>query len=958
MSYDNCPICKREMKEWGDKNMAHHTHLLVTRSIMDGTTHVHGETENKEEMRELLHVAQTELGISGGNGKVHVLPKEVVFKNRQRIGDMLTFTCGVRDFKKAFPDVRVNVVATAMHIFDHNPNLDRTLLATPENTVEIGPSKLTNKSNSLDWHMTNAFRMSMEEKLGVTIPQGDSRPDVYFTQEEWDAPPVIDRPYWIISTTGEKGWGCKMYPHNKWQEVVDQNPDITFVQIGTAEDNAPRLKGPHVIDYVGKTQSRDNGIRDLFKLFLNSEGSIGLVSFHMHLMGGLNKPCVVIAGAREPVSFTRYAGHAYLSNDGMLPCAVTACWHCSIDACTNLVIREDTAEKKIPKCADIIESEDITRAIKGYYKGGRLTRGVFSAKPKRFKNIVPTPPKPVVSTEPALIPEISPVNTHGLAFGGGSLTDRDWAFISGTILKYKIKSVLEFGAGLSTLLFNDLGVKTTTFETKDGWINKIKEIMPKCDIQLWDGRKFVMEDTKKQRVIYGLAFVDGPAGDLARDVSTEVASMFANFVIVHDAGREWARKYQAQFLVPDFEGPFRGGHRCHLWIRKGIEAKDEKKGKEMVHIPENQGEQVAVLNETKAPILTSGYMTETPRGVKFIKIVSTAKGWGGCARSVTTIMKFLLDAGHRVQFIPFRNAVGSTEFKAALAGELKGVDVALGYGAIKEACDVMLVYADDFVWEFKTDAVAEIFSEVNAEKKIMMLNYRRGEVGKLPWTQGWDQYLFLCSMQEQELLKVYPAAQGKTKVLPPCTILEPFLAVVPDYGNGVRIVRHNSQGDTKFINDRFSIDDCKAEIQGMLDCRSDLSIFMLPGPSFMDVVPRFGKASRTADPKVIAQFLATGNLYWYSLPYGYTDMGPRVILEAMATGLPCMADLWSGGAKDRIMQLEPMTEEGCGFLTPDKQWTGFVKGLTSTDLQRMGSLAKARAYNEFRPEKWMEVILK
>jgi ADP-heptose:LPS heptosyltransferase/glycosyltransferase involved in cell wall biosynthesis len=864
---------------------------------------------------------------------------------------MLMFTCGVRDFKKAFPDVRINVIATAMHIFDHNPNLDRTLVGTPENIIEIGPSKLTNKSNSLDWHFANAFRMSMEEKLNITIPQGDSRPDVYFTKEEWDAPRVIDKPYWIISTTGEKGWGCKMYPQHKWQEVIDQNPDITFVQIGTAEDNAPRLKGSHVIDYVGKTQSRDNGIRDLFKLFLNSEGSIGLVSFHMHLMGGLNKPCVVIAGAREPVSFTRYAGHAYLSNDGMLPCAVTACWHCSIDACTNLVIREDTAEKKIPKCADIIESEDISRAIRGYYKGGRLVLGTPSDKPKRFKNIVPTPAFVAKPIQVEAVAISSDVNTYGMSFGGGSLTDRDWAFISGAIKKYSVRTVLEFGAGLSTLLFYDAGVKTVTYESKQGWIDKIKSMQPKVKIQLWDGVNMDMDH--RPTVCFDMAFVDGPAGDQAREHSTALAALMAKVVVVHDAGREWAIKYQAQYLAPHFNGPFRGGHRCYLWIRKGIEVKDEVKGREIFHVEPVSTEVTQEIKEKPACIVTVKPIVSKPLAVgqKSIKIVSTAKGWGGCARSVTTIMKFLLDAGHRVQFIPFKNVVGSREYQEILKGELKGVDVALGYNALHEACDVLLVYADDYVWEFKTDAVAEIFSEINAEKKIMMLNYRRGEVGKTPWTQGWDQYLFLCSMQEQELLKVYPAAAGKTKVLAPCTLLEPFLDVHPEYGNGIRIVRHNSQGDAKFINTQFTIDDCKAEIQGLLDCRPDLSISMLPGPSFMDAnTTRFGKVSRTADPNVIAQFLATGNLYWYSLPFGYMDMGPRVILEAMAAGLPVMADSWSGGAKDRVIP-------GCGLIASDKNWRPWVENLTVEDIRKMGSAAKAHAYNEFRPEKWMEVLL-
>lgn len=956
MGNKKCSVCNREMKEWGDENLGHHLHLIATKSMIDGNVHIHGDLENKDAMKELIHMSEVEIGIERKLEQGASVPKEIVFKNRQRIGDMLMFTCGVRDFKKAFPDTRVNVISTAGHIWDHNPHIDRTLQPTAENTVEIGPGKLTNKSNSLDWHMANSFRVSIEDKLKVRIEQGESRPDIWLTKEEWDSPRPIERPYWVICTNGEKGWGCKMYPHNKWQEVIDQNPEITFVQIGTAEDNAPRLAGANVIDYIGKTQNRETGIRDLFKLFLHAEGSIGLVSFHMHLSGALYKPCVVIAGGREPVSFTRYAGHQYLSNDGCLPCSVRACWHCNIDACTNLIIREETLEKKIPKCADIIESEDVTRAIKAYYKGGRLRLDVPCEKPVRlFKNIVNTPiVRPEDKKENA--PENKGLNTYGMTFGGGSLTERDWVFITETIKKHKVKTVLEFGAGLSTLLLQDYGMKVVTYETKQGWIDKIKGLNPNCEIRLWDGVNFSIENKDKQKPLYHMAFVDGPAGDMARAVSTEVASMFANIVIIHDAGREWARKYQEQYLKPYFDGPFKGGHRCHLWVLKSKQPEAQKhvgacylseermknkRAEDCIEL-ESEADKKEINNQFNGTALKS----------KSIKIISTARGWGGCARSITTIMKFLLAQGHKVEFIPFRNAVASREFQEMLNGELKDVKVSLGYGTIHEACDVLLVYADDYVWEFKTEAMAEVFSDINAEKKIMMLNYRRGEVGKISWTRGWDQYMFLCSAQEKELLAVYPEAAGRTKILPPCTILEPFLAMNPNYENGIRIVRHNSQGDTKFINDRFTWKDCEREIISLFECRSDLIMSMMPGPSFFPLHQKFNKVAKTADPNVIAQFLAEGNLFWYSLPYGYMDMGPRVVLEAMAVGLPCLVDSQSGGAVDRISN--PGTD--AGWALDSKQWVDVIRNIRPLDLQMRGQIAKEKAFS-LRPEKWVEVLL-
>lgn len=932
-----CTVCEKDIpaiKQPGP----HFMHMMATKDLTDGHIHVHGDLHDKQTMEELIAVAKNEVGLDESVSQ-KLDRKEVVFHNRQRIGDMLMFTCGVRDFKLAFPDVRVNVVSTAGHIFDHNPYIDRTLVPTAENTIKIGPGKLTNSSNRIDWHFANAYRVSIEDALKVHIPQGESRPDIWLTEEEYNSPRPFAQPYWVISCSGEKGWGCKMYPHTKWQKVVEQNPDLTFVQIGTKEDNAPRLQGPNVIDWIGKTQSRDTGIRDLFKLFLHAEGSIGLVSFHMHLSGALYKPCVVIAGGREPVHFTRYPGHRYLSTDGCLPCAVDACWACDITEgktrCKSVIDRPETLEKRVPECVDIIDPEDVTREIRLYYRGGRLKVGEPCAKPK-LKNVVPTPKTvPVVSVPEKKEEPTSgiDVSKYGMAWGGGCITERDWIFISGILKDRGVKTVLEFGTGLSTLLFQDAGAKTFTYETHPGWVAKIKALKPDSEIVIWDGKS---RDPVEGR--YDMAFVDGPAGDQPREWSTKYASEFADIVVVHDAGRQFAREYQDRYLAPNFEGPFKGGHRCHLWVRKGRHG---------ALSPEKGG-----ISEGSAPVNTSpnpppmAHVAPTKAGSKTVKIVSTARGWGGCARSVTTIMRKLVQAGHRVEFIPFRNSVGSREFKEVLAGDLRSVQVTPSYETVSEPCDTLLVYADDYVWEFGKPEVYRWFEDIQAERKVMMLNYRRGKVGDLEWTKGWDQYVFLNSTQEKELLGVYQQAHGKTMVLPPCADLEPFLKVKPDYLGPVRIVRHSSQGDVKFSKDTIA-----SEIQNILNIRNDCTITMLPGPSFVPTSDRFIRLPRTADPEQIASFLSTGNLFWYSLPPGYMDMGPRVILEAMAAGIPVMADNW-GGAKDRVLNGKT------GWLVNDKsEYAQIVKEVSPEDLRQMGQHARSTAYDVFRPEKWLEVLV-
>lgn len=941
-----CPICKLELQNFNEEIAKH---LVVFKGI-NNSKHVHGPLGNKELMKEFINEILIHSGLADNFKEVISTlkdRKEIVFHNRQRLGDILMFTTGIRDFKKTFPDIRVNVISTAGHIWDHNPNVDRTLIHTEQNIIKIGPGKLTNASNRLDWHFANAFRISIEDALNIHILQGESRPDIWFTEEEFNAPRIINEPYWVIVISGEKGWGCKMYPFERWQEFINQNKDTTFVQLGTNEDNPPRLQGQNVIDFVGKTQDKNTGIRDLFKIFLNAEGSIGLVSFHMHLSGALYKPAIVIAGAREPVSFTRYQGHQYLATEGCLPCnTISACWHCNIDTCPQLVInetKEHIGDRKVPKCVDIIYPEDITKALNMYYLGGRLQKGVVSKKPE-FKNIVKAPVKvsvPDKIEEPVTVSIANRIKNRdlqnkdeelrkfrsqfGVEFNTGSIHSKDWEFIEKVIDENNVKTVLEFGCGLSTLLLLRKGIKVISYDMMQRWIDKIKTINPQCDIRLWDGMT-LPDDWVGQKV--DLVFLDGPSGGKMREFSTKIASDLSDLVLQHDAygidEKTWADKY----LKDKFEEPIKGGHWniIYLWKRKKVEAK----------------------NEMYPPVLDSKGdfplkdLTEMSKS-QSIKFISTARGWGGCARSITTIMKYLLKAGHKVEFIPFRNSVGSHEFRDCLNSTLKGIKVTLDYETLHEACDILFLYGDDYIWEFSKPEIAEKFSCLNADRKIMMLNYRRGGVGEIEWTKGWDKYMFLNSTQEKDLLKVLPNV--KTKVLPPCTELDEFLKVNINYNDNLRLVRHSSQGDTKFSKDFGT------EIIIVITSRKDVEIHLLPGPSFYNANDIVFKYPRTDKPEVIADFLSKGNLFWYSLPAGYFDQGPRVILEAMAAGLPILADNW-GGVVDRV------TPE-CGWLCDKKeQFSEIIKNLSFGELKKKGEAARKRAIQDFVPERWINEIIK
>ena len=885
------------------------TDILVGIKFKDG--HIHQVFPGDEIAEEIIENAANLLNIEvkgetqSNNSNI---PKEVVFHNRQAIGDILTMTCAIRDFKKAFPGTRVGVETTARHLWDYNPYIDHNF-RDPDKIRKIGVGFLTNKSNRWNYHMCNAFRLSIEQSLNTQILQGETRPDIWMSEEEYNKPPIIDEPYWIIVVGGAPGWTAKSYPIERWQKVINSLPDIKFLQLGLADKHGnphyPKLDG--VIDFVGKTQNPDTGIRDMFNLFLHAQGSVGLVSMHMHFSAVFNNPCVVIAGAREPSWFTQYMGHQYLQTNGALPCAETkACWYCDAKRC------KDNLINGVPKCVDIIQPEEVITAIEKYYDGGRLEYGK-KVENNFFKSIVKGPKSRSLLTIKKV--EVLIDNKYGIPWGGGSITYKDWPYMKKIIEDYKVKTVLEFGVGLSSLLMSDEVEKIVSYETNEKWIKEINSIAPdNLEIKHWDGFEI-----KEELGQFDLAFVDGPAGGENREFSTKIASEHANLIIIHDAGRKPERQWQDTYLKPGFKMESKGGHRCHFWKKTSPDAKE------------------CVVREHKE--LALDILTKP-----LVRFISTARGWGGCARSITTIMGYLVNKGYKVEFIPLHGkynlgeGIGG-EFKDCLNSTLTDVQVC-DYSEIPSPCDIMILYADDYVWEFGREDLQELFSETRADRKIMVVNYRRGKIGQIDWTKNWDKYLFLNSNQEQELLNFLPNVT--TKVLPPCTKLDQFFEVKPNYTESIKLIRHSSQGNTKFDGDFAE------EVEKILSTRPDIELHLMPGPSFLNSNDRIIKYPRNNPP--VPEFLSKGNLFYYSLPQGYMDQGPRVILEAMAAGLPVIADNW-GGCKERV------TEE-TGWLCDNKsEYIEIIAGLDVNILAEKGQAARERAREEFVPENWIKEII-
>src|SRR3989304_5884472 len=84
---------------------------------------------------------------------------------------------------------------TAMHIWDYNPYLSE--FDDPDMIAKLGPKKATQASQTSGLHYANGFRVSMEDNLNISIPQGHIKPDIHLSDDE-KKDRIIEGGSWII----------------------------------------------------------------------------------------------------------------------------------------------------------------------------------------------------------------------------------------------------------------------------------------------------------------------------------------------------------------------------------------------------------------------------------------------------------------------------------------------------------------------------------------------------------------------------------------------------------------------------------------------------------------------------------------------------------------------------------------------------------------------------------------
>lgn len=315
--------------------------------------------------------------------------RRLILRNFQSPGDIVMLTAAVRDLHLTYPGQFVtDMRSSCPELWENNPYL--TTLREDEDGVEILDCEypLIHKSNDAPFHFIHGFIQHLNEQLGLAVRPTMFHGDIHIApiEKTWysQVEEIVREPlpFWVIVAGGKYDFTIKWWDHGRFQQVVDHFQNrILFVQVGESGHEHPALQ--NVIDLRGKTD-----LRQLVRLVYHAQGVLCPVTLLMHLAAAVetrpemprNRPCVVVAGGREPPHWEAYPHHQFIHRAGALSCCEHGgCWksrvrplgdgdekdlpeHCCVDVVDTL-----------PRCMDLITAADAIRAIEIYFEGGAVS---------------------------------------------------------------------------------------------------------------------------------------------------------------------------------------------------------------------------------------------------------------------------------------------------------------------------------------------------------------------------------------------------------------------------------------------------------------------------------------------------------------------------------------------------------------------------------------------------------
>ena len=119
-----------------------------------------------------------------------------------------------------------------------------------------------------------------------------------------------------------------------------------------------------------------------------------------------------------------------------------------------------------------------------------------------------------------------------------------WELLRDYALKFGVRSCLEFGCGLSTMLLDSMGIEVTAFEDKPEYVHPSLKHLGQSAVILYDDLSELKIDSH-----YDMAFIDGPEGGWNRLEAYElVGKLRIPLIVCHDLWRPAERKLTRRFL--------------------------------------------------------------------------------------------------------------------------------------------------------------------------------------------------------------------------------------------------------------------------------------------------------------------------------------------------------------------------------------------------------------------------
>jgi ADP-heptose:LPS heptosyltransferase len=276
-------------------------------------------------------------------------------------GDILLLTPALRALKQVRPGITVKVFCQRPRHYEllkHNPNIDVLKLARLQSApLEMGylwVRRTFLKKREWDgfvvasWGAFGPLSYNVghaSEILGevIGVPIKDRKLEVFLTKKEDQNGRKFMSQYAlpVVIHTTSRSSPNKSWPRGHWDELIRRNPEVTFIQLGSPNDE--RIE--ETVDLRGKLS-----LRESLALLKYAKSFVGVESFLGHGANAVGTYGVVLFGPSPPHAVEHATN---ISVTGDLPlCA----------PCMEILFRSPCPYGR--ECMASIAVEDVERALK------------------------------------------------------------------------------------------------------------------------------------------------------------------------------------------------------------------------------------------------------------------------------------------------------------------------------------------------------------------------------------------------------------------------------------------------------------------------------------------------------------------------------------------------------------------------------------------------------------------